>query len=186
MTKNIFLIGYRCTGKTSVGQVISEKIGWKFVDADALLMKNCGKTVTDVVAQGGWALFRKLEKDTLEIICRNRCQVVATGGGVVTDDGNIELMKQNGVVVWLRATPDTILQRMLRDTHTDDLRPSLTDHELKIEIEDTLKERIPRYRIAMTVYVDTEGKTLPEISSEVLSVLARFGYIDMSSGELLR
>ena len=185
MTKNIFLIGYRCTGKTSLGQAISEKIGWKFVDADALLMKNCGKTVTDIVAQGGWSLFRKLEKDTLEIICRNRHQVVATGGGVVTDDENIELMKQSGVVVWLRATPDIILQRMIQDPHTDDLRPTLTDHELRIEIEDTLKERIPRYRIAMNVDVDTEGKTLPQISSEVLSALARFGCIDMSPGKLL-
>lgn len=173
---NMFLIGYRCTGKTSVGRDIARKIGWTFVDADELLMKNSGETVADIVARGGWPLFRKLEKDTLKAICGNREQVVATGGGVVTDDENIDLMSQHGAVVWLRAAPETILARMNRDAQSEHLRPSLTDYDLKAEIEETLKERTPLYRIAMTVDVDTEGKTPSEVSSEVAYLLSRIGF----------
>lgn len=175
---NIFIIGYRCTGKTSVAGYLAKKIGWDFIDADELLMKHSGETVADIVSRGGWPLFRKLEKEILKAICLNRKQVVSTGGGVVTDDENIDLMKQHGVVVWLRATPETILERMNRDVRSAHLRPSLTDHDLKVEVEKTLKERTPLYRTAMTVDVDTEGKTLSEVSSEVMSLLIHNGIIE--------
>lgn len=182
-SKNVFIIGYRCTGKTTVARYVAEKIGWDFVDADELLMKNSGETVKNIVARGGWPLFRKLEKDTLQAICKKRKQIVATGGGIVTDDENIDRMKQHGAVVWLRANPETILARMIQDAQTDHLRPSLTDHDLKVEIEETLKERTPMYRTAKTVDVDTEGKTLPEISSEVVTLLLRIGFVETPSDE---
>jgi shikimate kinase len=107
--------------------------------------------------------------------------VIATGGGVVTDDENIDLMKQSGAVVWLRATPDTILERMQQDTRTGDLRPSLTDRELKTEVMETLKERQPLYTIAKTMDVDTDGKTITEISYEVVSFLSSIGLIGIPS-----
>jgi shikimate kinase len=176
---NIFLIGYRCTGKSSVGRTVAKKIGWNFIDADERMMKNLGESVSEIVSRGGWPLFRSLEKDTLRSICSSRRQVVATGGGVVTDDENIDLMKQNGAVVWLRASPQTILKRMLQDNHTDDLRPPLTDRGLEVEIEETLEKRTSLYRTAMNVDVNTENKTLSEVSSEVISLLVRIGCIEI-------
>ena len=176
---NLFLIGYRCTGKSSVARLVAEKLGWDFVDADERMMKNTGESVAEIVSKGGWPLFRELEKDTLRSICLNSRQVVATGGGVVEDDENIDLMKQNGVVVWLRACSRIILERMVGDTHTRDLRPPLTDRELKGEIEETLKKRTPLYRAAMTLEVDTGGKTLPGVSSEVISLLNSIGSIEI-------
>lgn len=164
-----------------MARLIAEKIGWDFVDADELLMKNAGETVADIVSKGGWSIFRKLEKETLKAICLNKRQVVATGGGVVTDEENIDLMKQHGTVVWLRAAPETILSRMSQDTQTSHLRPSLTDYDLKSEIEATLQERTPMYANAMTVEVDTDSKTLPEISSEVVSILSGIGIIAVQS-----
>lgn len=172
---NIFLVGYRCTGKTTIARDIAKRIGWKFIDADQHLMKAACKTVAEIVSSGGWPLFRELEKNTLQSICRHRQQVVATGGGVVSDNQNIDLMKENGVVVWLRATPETIFERMNRDDQTEALRPSLTEQELKVEIEETLKERTPMYKIAMTAAVDTEGKTLKEVSEEVVFLLKKLG-----------
>jgi len=154
---------------------IAKKIGWSFVDADDLLMNSSGETVANIVSRGGWLLFRKLEKDILKDICLNRKQVIATGGGVVTDAENIDMMKRHGIVAWLRATPETIMERMTQDTRTGLLRPSRTDLELREEIQETLKERTPLYRIAMTLEVDTEGKTIPEISSEILSRLSPVG-----------
>jgi shikimate kinase len=180
---NIFLIGYRCTGKTSVGKNIAGKIGWEFIDADDLLMKKTGETVSEIVARDGWPAFRKIEKDVLKEICRGRGQVIATGGGVVLDDENIDRMRQSGIVVWLRATPETILKRMHRDTKNTDLRPSLTKHSMETEIKTTLEQRTSLYAIAMTVEVDTENKPLHEVSLEVLTILGRNGWIDYMINE---
>jgi shikimate kinase len=176
--KNIFLIGYRCTGKTSVGRDVAKKIGWRFVDADDLLMENSGETVTEIVSRGGWELFRKLEKETMKTICQKGGQVVATGGGVVTDGENIEEMKRSGAIVWLRANPETIMERMVRDARTGDLRPSLTNQDLTAEIAETLRERLPLYSAATTLNIDTEGKTLSEVSDEVVVSLSGIGYLE--------
>lgn len=162
---------------------VADTIGWDFIDADELLMNHCGETVAETVSRGGWSLFRKLEKETLNVICRKSMQVVATGGGVVLDEENIDLMKRHGTIVWLRAEPETILERMVQDPRSDFQRPSLTHRDLKVEIEETLKERTPLYKDAMTVEVDTEGKTISEVSSEVLSFLYRNGFVGMPYDE---
>ena len=168
---NLFIIGYRCTGKTTTAQTVSERMGWKFIDADRELMEKRGESVSEIVSSGGWPLFRKLEKQTLKEICRQERQVVATGGGVILDDENIETMKNNGPVIWLKATPETIIERMTADTETEELRPALTDHDLISEINETLNERIPLYQKAMTWSVDTDGKKINEVISEILSLI---------------
>jgi shikimate kinase len=174
---NIFLIGYRCTGKTTVGREVAQQIGATFVDADERLMKNTGETVAAIVSRGGWSLFRRLEKQALKEICTKRGQVVATGGGIVTDPDNIEMMKQHGAVVWLHATPETIYSRMSKDEKTGDLRPSLTDYNLKEEIEKTLSERISLYERAMTFEVDTDRKSYMDIAREIISRLSEAGHV---------
>lgn len=171
---NIFIIGYRCTGKTSVAECVSLSIGWRFVDTDALLMENRGQSVSEIVENGGWALFREIEKQTLKDICRQEGQVVATGGGIVLDKENIELMRKNGIVIWLRADPDTILSRMIGDSNTVSLRPALTDQDLMSEIRQTLSERRPLYKKAMTRAIDTDDKTIPDVASEICTLLKEY------------
>ncbi len=172
---NIFLIGYRCTGKTSVGRRVAQQLGWKFIDMDVLLTETSGETISEIVSRGGWPLFRKMEKQVLETICNGENQVIATGGGVVVDKENIDLMKRSGILFWLRATPETILKRMTEDVQTKKMRPSLTDRKLKDEIEETLKERYPLYRTAMTADFDTEEKTMQEVSEEIIRRLKHMG-----------
>ena len=82
---NLFLIGYRCTGKTTIGKSIAETIDWSFVDAGTMLVGECGKHIKDIVDAGGWQAFRRMERSTLEQICKKSRQIVATGGGVVLD-----------------------------------------------------------------------------------------------------
>ena len=169
---NIFLIGYRCTGKTSIGTAIADRIGWRFVDADSYLMAESGKTVAALVREGGWDLFRNMEKKTLKKICEAQNQVVATGGGVVLAWENIDLMKRHGKVIWLRAEPETIHQRMQQDKATPDLRPALTDQENALkEIEDTLLDRTPRYKKAGDYEVSTEGKDVFTLTQEIITLL---------------
>jgi shikimate kinase len=169
---NIFLIGYRCTGKTSVGMTIANKINWRFVDADTSLVEEAGKTVAEIVLEGGWDLFRDLEKGILRKICQFNNQVVATGGGVVLAPENIEQMKNNGVIIWLYAEPLSIYKRMKKDGATPQQRPALTDqNNIMKEIEDTLLERIPLYKYAMDYEITTEGKDIATVRGEALTLL---------------
>jgi shikimate kinase len=168
---NLFIIGYRCTGKSTVAKVVSEKTGWTCVDADSELADQRGETVAQIVATGGWPLFRKLEKETLKKICSREGQVVATGGGVVLDEENIELMRKSGEVIWLRANAETIIERMQADEKTETLRPALTEQTLAEEIKQTLSERVPLYQKAMTWSVDTDGKEVMDVITEIISHL---------------
>ena len=169
--RNIFLVGYRCTGKTSVGKFLAEDLGFRFVDADAMLVEAAGKTIADVVAEGGWPLFRQLEKETLRRICSETRQVVATGGGVILDPDNIAVMKENGIVIWLKAPADIICERMPQDPATTASRPPLTDKDLMAEIRETLAQRMPLYQGAMHFSVDTEEKPVSIISREISALL---------------
>ena len=109
---NIFLIGYRCTGKTSVGRNLAKSLGRPFFDADAEIVEEQGLNISEIVSQQGWDAFREMEKAIIKKMCALDDFVVATGGGVVLDDENIENMKKSGVLVWLKATPGTIKKRI--------------------------------------------------------------------------
>lgn len=169
---NIFLIGYRCTGKSTVGKRVAEKLNWKFVDADAELVSDQGCSIARIVSQSGWKAFRRIEKAVLARLCQSKYQVIATGGGVVLDGENVRCMKENGPVIWLRAAPETVYNRMIQDKNTLASRPALTDGKLLDEIMETLSDRQPLYASAMSGFVDTDDKSADAVCAEILSVLA--------------
>jgi shikimate kinase len=171
---NIFLIGYRCTGKSTVGRRVAETLNWKFVDADAELVSDQGLSISKIVSQSGWEGFRRIEKSVLARLCKSENQVIATGGGVVLDKENVRRMKKNGPIVWLRATPETVYRRMIQDENTIASRPALTDKRLWNEILETISERQPLYEKAMNGVVDTDDKSTDAVCVEVLSVLADY------------
>jgi shikimate kinase len=168
---NIFLIGYRCTGKSTVGKRVAEKLNWKFMDADAELVSDQGLSIAQLVSQSGWQTFRRIEKSVLARLCQSECQVIATGGGVVLDEENVRCMKHNGPVIWLRATPETVYTRMIHDQNTLASRPALTNGKLLDEIKETLSDRQPLYELAMSGFVDTDNKSADAVCTEILSVL---------------
>jgi shikimate kinase len=165
---NIFLIGYRCTGKTSVGKLLAEKLERSFVDADSRLVEEYGMAIKDMVAAQGWDAFREKERIILKGICALDRQVVATGGGVILNNNNVTDMKNSGIVVWLRATPETIKKRIVQDEKTEDQRPALTAKGLIEEIEETLLNRNPLYENAMNFVVDTDVLSIDEICDIVV------------------
>lgn len=167
----IFLIGYRCTGKTSVGKALANKLELPFVDADLLLVEEYGVTISEMVAKEGWQPFREKESRILARICAMGDRVVATGGGVILDKENISLMKKSGTTIWLTATPETIKKRIVKDETTADSRPSLTNRGLLEEIEDTLFERNPLYEDAMDFSVDTDERQIKEICEIIVNGL---------------
>jgi shikimate kinase len=168
---NLFLIGYRCSGKTTIGQAIAMEIDWPFVDSDLRLIKNSGKQINAIIDTEGWDAFRRMERSTLKQICSKDRQVVATGGGVVLDDDNTKAMKTNGTVFWLKASAETIQKRMLQDKNTENFRPALTDRGRIEEIEDMLLKRNPLYESASDFYVHTDDVPVNEIKRRIIENL---------------
>jgi shikimate kinase len=168
---NIFLIGYRCTGKTSVGRSLAKRLGWSFADTDEKLVKEQGQKISEIVDKKGWAFFRKLEKQVIRCMCRRDRHVVATGGGVVLDEENVKQMKDSGVLVWLRANIDTIGNRMAQDPLTRDYRPALTSEGGVEEIKETLLLRSPYYEKAMDFIVDTDLTDTETVCDNILQKL---------------
>ena len=166
---NIILIGYRCSGKTSVGKRLARELGRLFVDTDDWLKEKAGRSISNIVEDDGWEGFRQLEREVIQEVCSRDNTVIATGGGAILDPANVAAMQRNGRVVWLKVSPQKVKQRMARDENTDDLRPSLTSKGLYDEIVDVLKEREPLYEQAMDLVIDTDHKTIDEIVHKVFT-----------------
>jgi shikimate kinase len=133
---NLFLIEYRCTGKTTVGKSVAATIDWSFADADNMLVEKYGKQIKDIVETEGWEAFRRKESSMLKQICNRKRQVVATGGGAVLDADNVRDIQASGIIVGLGATAETVRERMLQDINTANFRPALTSKGLIEEVND--------------------------------------------------
>jgi shikimate kinase len=172
---NLFLIGYRCSGKTTIGKSIATTIGWSFVDSDIGVINACGKSIQDIIDSEGWDAFRRMECSTIRQICTHDRQVVATGGGVVLDADNVKAMKTSGMVVWLGASAGTIRKRMLADKNSGHFRPALTDRGRIEEIEGMLLQRNPYYARAGDFFIQTDNMSVNEIAQKIIEKLDQIG-----------
>jgi shikimate kinase len=165
--KNIILIGYRCTGKTSAGKRLSEKLGLPFLDTDDLIVEQAGMPINEIVEKGGWDLFRKKEKEVIRKLSPITKTIMATGGGAFENQENRKTLKKNGLFVWLTADVKTIMGRMHVDQNTKSRRPSLSLNDLETETSMTLKKREPIYRDLADLTVDTSRKSINAIVDEI-------------------
>ena len=179
---NIFLIGYRCTGKTTVGRHLAHCLQWQFMDSDVIIRAKHGMTVADMVSSLGWEEFRAREKIVIRELGEMDRLVVATGGGAVLDPDNVACMKKNGhVVIWLTAGIETILARMEQDSETRQLRPALTQCPLETEVRETLDQRNPLYQAASDLRMATDHGTVDQICDNILHQLRK-----SHAGEFIR
>ena len=165
---NLYLVGYRCTGKTSVGRLLSDALNWTFVDMDHELVTEAGIQIEDIVDNRGWKYFRELEAQLLERLSQATKQVISTGGGVVTVPENIAIMHGSGKVVWLHASPATIAERMEADIDTARQRPPLHGNDSIAEIEEVFAEKLPLYDEAMHLQVETDNLSAEEVAELIL------------------
>ena len=169
----IILIGYRCTGKTSVGKKIAERLGIPFYDTDELIQSHTNKTITEIVDEKGWNAFRAEERATIKKLSSLTDGVIAAGGGAVMDAENRKALKQDGLCMWLTADVKTIVARMRNDRATMAQRPPLSDDGVEQEIAETLKAREPFYQEMTDCIVDTAGKAIDAVVDEICSALDR-------------
>ncbi|MHC1790159.1 shikimate kinase [Solidesulfovibrio sp.] len=140
---NIYLIGPRASGKTTLGRRLAQSLDRPFVDLDARFVETRGETIAALVQREGWDAFRQAEAAILADTAKAQGIVAATGGGVVLLPQNRALLAR-GLVLYLQAHPDRLAERLMADLNAEQ-RPNLTELGLKEEIVATLAEREPLY-----------------------------------------
>ena len=157
--RNVCLIGYRGTGKTTVGRILAERLGYRYIDTDDEIEKRAGRTIADIFRDQGEGAFRDLESTVIADVVQPSQLVLSLGGGAILRPENRQRIQECGVVVWLRAPLETIAERMGLDPHTEDRRPKLTEHGTLDEINAVLQERWPLYQACASISVDTDGRS---------------------------
>ncbi len=151
----LFLIGYRCTGKTTIGKRLADHLGYTFLDTDQFIEQQAGSSISDMVERHGWDHFRIAEQRVLFETGTLQDTVVATGGGIIINSENRKFLQQNGFCIWLDADIKTILLRLEMDIKTASSRPSLTAEDLFEETKTLLSVRSPLYEECSHMKVDT-------------------------------
>ena len=151
--RSLYLVGMMGSGKTSTGRPLAERLGYGFVDADAVIEQAAGCSIPDIFDRDGEAGFRSLESQVLSAISQRHSLVVATGGGVVTQPENWGML-HSGIVIWLDVVPDQLLQRLNADST---VRPLLQTADPEAALNALLNERRPLYAEAdLTVVINDE------------------------------
>ncbi len=164
----IFLIGYRATGKSSVGRELARMLGCAFMDLDDEIESRAGATISEIVEKKGWDTFRNLERKALEKAVENKKKmVVACGGGIVLHPELMEKAKKTAVVVWLTAPMDVMKRRIASDSRSATRRPSLTGDDIEKEISKILEQREPLYRQYSHFEIDTFEKGPFQLAREI-------------------
>lgn len=163
---NIFIIGYRGTGKTTLGKALAEALDRPFVDTDDLIVEREGKSIPEIFSAVGEGGFRQIEKAVIQSIRRTDA-IIACGGGAVLDPENVAALKQNGYCIWLNASASTIAERIQADSN----RPALTDLPPIEEIEHLLEVRTPIYQDTADLTFSTDILTINKLLEEVIEHL---------------
>jgi shikimate kinase len=167
MSAILFLIGLRGSGKSTVGRLLADRLNLPFVDADAELEAESGRTIREIVARDGEPAFRDLEEQILAKLIRRGPAVIATGGGVVMRESNRRRIRESGKAVWLTADVKTLSDRLACDPTTADRRPDLTVGG-RAEIAQLHATREPMYRACADIIVDTAGRSPEQIAGDIL------------------
>ncbi len=146
------------TGKTAVGRELAKKKKWQFVDLDELIELREKRLIKDIFAKQGEAYFRRIEKQALKDIAKEKKFVVSCGGGIVLDKENIAVMKKTGKIACLKSSPEVILKRTSGLAH----RPLLNVSNAKEKIELLLKLRAPYYALA-DICIDTSKFSVRQV-----------------------
>jgi shikimate kinase len=167
--RGLALVGYRGTGKSTVGQILAERLGRVFVDADREIERRAGRSICAIFNVGGESAFRDCEERTLaELIDQFPTAILATGGGAVLREITRRRLREFGFVVWLKAEPAELALRLEADLASATNRPALTPAGAIGEIAEVLRDRTPLYESVADTAIETGGRTPDQVASAVL------------------
>jgi shikimate kinase len=172
--RNIFLCGFMATGKSSVGKRLAAKINFEFIDMDAVIEAEAGKTIPQIFASQGEPVFRALESRLVERLAEKTGCVIAAGGGAIVNPHNLEIMKSCGVVITLTADVETILQRC----GSGEDRPMLQGGDRLVRIRTLMEQRAPAYAQA-DIVLDTSSKSIDAVAQDIVDRLQAAGFQPM-------
>jgi shikimate kinase len=162
---NLVLIGYRGTGKSAVAEILSQKLAMAVVSLDDEIAREAGMSIPGIVEKYGWPWFRDLESGIAKRFAERDDLILDTGGGVILRPENIENLRRNGVLFWLKASAKVIVHRIRESTE----RPALTEGKSFLEeVEEVVSERLPLYRAAADREIDTDPLTLTAVADEIV------------------
>ena len=164
---NLYLIGYRGSGKSTIGPLVAKLLGWTSQDADDWVETNAGVSIAEIFATQGEPAFRELESAAIRALAQQSRLVVSLGGGAPMAKSNQQQLSQSGKTIWLDAKPDVLWNRISRDDSTQDRRPDLTDVGGKAEVEQMLAVRNPVYNACADYRIDV-GELAPEEIAELI------------------
>jgi shikimate kinase len=165
---NIILTGFMATGKTTVGKLLANRLGYDFVDTDALIEERTGQKVADIFRVQGEPAFRAMEADIARELSGKEGLVISTGGRLMLDPVNAAALSRQGRVFCLVATPEEILQRASRDQHVE--RPLLEVPNPMQRVVELMQQREGDYSPFSQMV--TSGKTPDELVQELLCRIA--------------
>jgi shikimate kinase len=165
---NIILTGFMGTGKTLIGKLLSERLNYKYIDIDTIIEEREKMAIVDIFREKGEGYFRNVETEVIrEFIPQEDNSVISVGGGAILRKINVDIMKNNGIIVLLTATPETIYERLKHDT----TRPLLKVNNPKEKIVSLLSSRNAYYYENCNIAVSTNNRTPEDIVEEIISKL---------------
>ena len=170
VTERVVLVGFMCSGKSTVGRLLADSLGWEFIDFDDAIERAQDQKIADIFREQGEAAFRAMERKLTEELESRRQVVLAPGGGWVTQVDLTHRLQANGLTVWLRVQPHTVYERHRQQEGVE--RP-LLDVENPLEaIESILATRIALYGQADAL-VDTDGRQPQDLAAEIAEMVDR-------------
>ena len=166
-----WITGFSGTGKTTVGTLVSQKLGWTFIDIDREIEQNAGKTIDSIFSESGEDHFRSVETTTLAKYAKLVNHVVSTGGGIPQSYRNRQIMAETGFVVCLEARPETILSRIQQQELQNEeleIRPMLEGEKGIDRIKELKDHRQSNYALADWT-VHTDGKNPSQVGAEIIN-----------------
>jgi shikimate kinase len=163
--KSIYLIGFMGAGKTTVGKELAVCLNRPVFDTDEKVVNSCNRIIPDIFATEGEEFFRSMESSCLKSL-PVKDSIITTGGGIILRDENRNWMKEHGIIIFLDAAPNVILQRLSKD----ETRPLLKGDKER-QVKERLEARLPLYLDTANIVIDTNNKSIKDIVNEIVREL---------------
>mgnify|MGYP005832630933 CR=1 FL=1 len=168
---NLVLVGYRASGKTTIGRRLSSYLKKVFIDTDEVIEATQKASIEEIVRRYGWEYFRAIEKKVISKVAKGDDLIVSVGGGAILDADNVRALQRNGYIIWLKADVNVLWKRMIEDPLSATRRPSLTSLGRLEEFKEVFRQREPLYERVSTIQIETTELNDQEVVDQILTLL---------------